>query len=88
MNIIDYVTFSKKPTTHGIIYEHAEVPTFTLAYYFEVLLNPNHPEHAAVREFARQIRDRAREENLALGREQMRQARAAMTDAEWSLIVD
>ena len=88
MNIIDYVTFTKKPTEYGIVYEHAEVPTFTLAYYFETLLNGNHPDHDAVVEFAHEIMARAHEEKMQKGRESMDHARANMTDAEWSMIID
>ena len=43
MNLIDHVQFTEKPTNSGLVYEHATIPTFTLACYFEVLLNKNHP---------------------------------------------
>jgi len=88
MNIIDYVTFTRKPNQNGVIHEHAEVPTFTLAYYFECLLNPNHPEHAQVVRFAHEIQARAHEERLEHGRAMMRQTRANMTEEDWSLLVD
>ena len=88
MNIIDYVTFTQKPTASGLVYEHAEVPTFTLAYYFEVLLNPRHPEREMVVAFAQQIQARAHEEKMQKGRDTMDHARANMTDEEWSRIVD
>jgi len=89
MNLIDYIQFTKKPTgDYDLVYEHAEMPTFQFAYYFEVLLNPGHPDHETVKEFAQEIQDRAREEKMEMGRESMRQTRAAMSDDEWSLIVD
>jgi hypothetical protein len=89
MNIIDYVTFTQKPRgEYGIVSEHAEVPTFTLAYYFETLLNGNHPDHDAVVEFAHEIMARAHEEKMAAGRRSMDETRASMTDEEWSRIVD
>ena len=59
-----------------------------MAYYFETLLNGNHPDHDAVVDFAQQIQARAQEERLEMGRETMRQTRARMTEEEWSLIVD
>jgi len=88
MNIIDYVKFSRHKTEGGLVYEHATVPTFTLAYYFEILLSPNHPDHSAMMGFASDIISRAREEKMAKGRESMRKSRAAMSNEEWSRIVD
>lgn len=88
MNIIDYVEFTQKATAGGLIYEHATVPTFTLACYFERLLNPNHPEHAQTVRFAEEIQARAHEEKMRKGRETMDRTRAGMTEEEWSWIVD
>ena len=87
---MDYVEFTRKPTRpdSDVIYEHATVPTFTLACYFERLLNPRHPEHALTVAFAHQIMARAHEEKLAMGRELMQRTRAAMTDDQWSQLVD
>ena len=89
-DLIQYVEFTRKPTRpdSDVIYEHATVPTFTLACYFERLLNPQHPEHALTADFARQIMERAREEKLAHGRQMMQRTRSAMTDEEWSRLVD
>ena len=88
-DLMDYIEFEPRPTpAHGLIYEHATLPTFQFAYYFEVLLNGNHPDHDTVVAFAHQLMERASEEKLAKGRETMDQTRAACTDAEWSRIVD
>lgn len=88
MSAIDYIEFSKKATEHGLVYEHVTIPTFTLAAYFERLLNVNHPEHGDMLELAQQIDARARAEKIRIGQEQMRQARAAMSEDEWRMIVD
>ena len=82
------MAFSHEATPHGLVYEHAKVPTFTLAYYFSTLMEPRHPDHAMVKAFAEEVIARAHEEKMAKGRESMKLSRASMTNEEWSLIVD
>lgn len=84
----EYITFSRKRTAYGIVYEHATLPVFQLAAYFERLLNPRHPENAQAKELAEHIMARSRDEKMALGRERMNRTRSSMTEEEWSMIVD
>lgn len=59
-----------------------------LAAVIEYLQYPNHPMHAGAKELADKFLNSHREQRIKEQQEDMRRSRAAMSDEEWSRIVD